>query len=280
MQGLGLSIQDVFFPTDLDDHQELAFAHAVKIAVAANAKLRVFHASERDTPRPEWSDYPSAHEMLERWRSAPAGEGNLPDMHLHAAKVSGHGHDVLRTTLRHLERHPTQLLVLATGGRMGLQRLTEPSTAESLARENKTLTLFLPEDARGFVDLERGHSRLRQIIVPIDTAPEPGPGLTCAARFAQSLGEGFGTILQLHAGTHPPATSAHPVEGWSWEDRVDAREAAVDSILGAAEERSADLIVMVTAGRHGLLDALRGSTTEQVVRRAPCPVLAVPSTNP
>jgi nucleotide-binding universal stress UspA family protein len=32
---------------------------------------------------------------------------------------------------------------------------------------------------------------------------------------------------------------------------------------------------MPTAGKHGFLVALRGSTTEQVVQRASCPVLAI-----
>ena len=39
----------------------------------------------------------------------------------------------------------------------------------------------------------------------------------------------------------------------------------------------ADLIVMATEGRHGVIDAMRGSVTERVVRGAPCPVLAVPA---
>ena len=34
---------------------------------------------------------------------------------------------------------------------------------------------------------------------------------------------------------------------------------------------------MATEGRHGVVDALRGSVTERVVRDAPCPVLAVPA---
>ena len=49
----------------------------------------------------------------------------------------------------------------------------------------------------------------------------------------------------------------------------------MEQIIKAAEEMSADLIVMSTAGRKSLLDALRGNTTAQVLRRAPCPVLAV-----
>ena len=47
------------------------------------------------------------------------------------------------------------------------------------------------------------------------------------------------------------------------------------TILDAA--RDADLIVMATEGRHGVVDALRGSVTERVVRGASCPVLAVPA---
>jgi nucleotide-binding universal stress UspA family protein len=50
----------------------------------------------------------------------------------------------------------------------------------------------------------------------------------------------------------------------------------VSTILKAAVERQASLIAMPTAGHHGFLDAVRGSTTERVLRHAPCPVLAVP----
>jgi nucleotide-binding universal stress UspA family protein len=48
-------------------------------------------------------------------------------------------------------------------------------------------------------------------------------------------------------------------------------------ILGAAHEDEPDVIAMATEGHQGILDALRGSVTEQVVRRAPCAVLAVPA---
>jgi nucleotide-binding universal stress UspA family protein len=51
----------------------------------------------------------------------------------------------------------------------------------------------------------------------------------------------------------------------------------VQTILAAAIEYDADLICMPTAGRQGVVDALRGSTTERVIRQAPCPVLAVPA---
>ncbi|HET6203235.1 MAG TPA: universal stress protein [Planctomycetota bacterium] len=56
------------------------------------------------------------------------------------------------------------------------------------------------------------------------------------------------------------------VEGYS-----PARE-----IVKVAKERKSDLIVIATHGRTGLAHTLIGSTTEKVVRGAPCPVLAVP----
>jgi len=50
---------------------------------------------------------------------------------------------------------------------------------------------------------------------------------------------------------------------------------AVGAILAAARETHADLVVMGTHGRTGLRRLLMGSVAEQVVRRAPCPVLTV-----
>ncbi len=47
------------------------------------------------------------------------------------------------------------------------------------------------------------------------------------------------------------------------------------NILGSADELGVDLIVMGSHGRKGFKDLLLGSTTEQVVRRANCSVMAV-----
>ena len=49
----------------------------------------------------------------------------------------------------------------------------------------------------------------------------------------------------------------------------------VVEILEAAKVLPADLIVISTHGRTGLKHALLGSVAEDVVRRAPCPVLVV-----
>jgi nucleotide-binding universal stress UspA family protein len=50
---------------------------------------------------------------------------------------------------------------------------------------------------------------------------------------------------------------------------------AAEKIIGAAQEKDADLIVMSTHGRTGLTHAIMGSVAEKVVRQAPCPVLTI-----
>ena len=68
-------------------------------------------------------------------------------------------------------------------------------------------------------------------------------------------------------------TVEHP--GWTWHE-VSRKGDVVDVIATATEELDADLVVMVTKGHEGFLDALRGNTTERVLKRVRCPLLAVP----
>jgi nucleotide-binding universal stress UspA family protein len=48
-------------------------------------------------------------------------------------------------------------------------------------------------------------------------------------------------------------------------------------IVGLAKKLGADLIVMGCRGRRGIRRAIGGSVSDAVIRRAPCPVLVVPS---
>lgn len=58
--------------------------------------------------------------------------------------------------------------------------------------------------------------------------------------------------------------------------RMHARIGAVaERILEAAVELGSDLIVMPTHGRRGVAHLALGSVTEEVVRRATCPVLTI-----
>lgn len=53
------------------------------------------------------------------------------------------------------------------------------------------------------------------------------------------------------------------------------RGKAFVEIIRHARECRADMVIMATHGHSGLEYALLGSTTEKVVRKAPCPILTI-----
>ena len=58
-------------------------------------------------------------------------------------------------------------------------------------------------------------------------------------------------------------------------ERVVLKGIPYEEISKFAEEQKIDLVVLGTHGRRGIDRMLFGSTAEQVVRNAPCPVLSV-----
>jgi nucleotide-binding universal stress UspA family protein len=140
--------------------------------------------------------------------------------------------------------------------------------------------LFVPAGAkRELVALDDGDLTLANILIPIDRAPDPSAAIEFARRAADTLGDGGVTITLLHVGaaTAVPPVRAEDGPGWAFK-RLLRDGDPVEEILAVAADVRADLIVMPTEGRTGAFDALHGSTTERVLRRAPCPLLAVPGT--
>ncbi|NOQ97517.1 MAG: universal stress protein, partial [Calditrichae bacterium] len=104
----------------------------------------------------------------------------------------------------------------------------------------------------------------------------PLPAIEYAAR-AAGLVKHKVEIILFYAGESAKMPAFTPPENpvCSWRKANETGE-VVTEIINAAQKYSVDLIVMSTAGHDGFLDALRGSVTEQVLRRVPCPLLAVP----
>lgn len=55
------------------------------------------------------------------------------------------------------------------------------------------------------------------------------------------------------------------------------RGRAVDAILEQARTHAVDYVIMGARGHSALYEAIMGSVTAEVLRRAPCPVLVVPA---
>lgn len=268
-------VESVFHPSDFSDGSEVAFAHALAIALVRRAELAILHAG--GTLEESWTRFPAVRRTLERWgllepdspRSAVFDE-----LAVRVTKINTGGNPV-RACLDYVAREQPELVVLATEGREGLSRWLEPSTAERIARRTGTATLFVPAGCRPLVDMADGSLRLGRILLPVAERPDSTRASILATRAAAALGDGPVHITRLHVGDDAfPAVSLPRGDAWSWDDaRRDGDPVA--RIVEAARE--ADLVVMPTDGRDGFLDLFRGSHSERVVREVDCPLLAVPS---
>ena len=269
---IGTPPHSIVHPTDFSSASLDAFAHALRIAVAARSLLHILHVEggERD---PDMDRFPRVREMLAQWRMIDADATR-------AAVAEGLGVKVVKATIEskspvrgisaYAERHACDLLALMTHSRRGLQRWLEGSVAEVAARATRAPTLFLREGQKGFVNRETGAVSLDVVLMPVDASVSPLAAFRRIADIAHAI-EPSVKIQLLHVGAELPI-----FEGLL--PHVELREGpVVETILSYAQEIGADLIAMPTSGRHGLLDALRGSTTEQALHDSPCPVLAVPA---
>jgi nucleotide-binding universal stress UspA family protein len=136
------------------------------------------------------------------------------------------------------------------------------------------MSLFLREGARGFIDFATGALALKTVLMPID-ADLPS---ILAIRRVEAMIKLVGcdaSVQLLHVGERAPELTDE--RGKPLGLPMILREGpVVDTILRTADELQADIIAMPTAGRHGLLDAVRGSTSARVVDDAHWPLLAVP----
>ena len=270
-------LRRIFHPTDFSQESETAFMHALKFALQAEASLHILHV---DPPHKKhsYARFPKVRQTLADWGLLPedAFKDDLARLKLRINKSIATGQDPRKAMLGYLEKKVPDLMVLSTQQREGLARLFKPSLAGSLSRETGSLTFFLPSSCQGFVDPDSGTVRLRRILVPLDFDPPSTETLDMAISFCNLLGcQEIDAILLHITGKDGPMTFKYPDQpGWHWE-MVHGMGDPVEGIVQAAISRQADLIIMGTLGRSGILDAFRGSTTERVVREAPCPVLAV-----
>ena len=81
-------------------------------------------------------------------------------------------------------------------------------------------------------------------------------------------------------GAHQELTeTANALSGGQVDKRAEVGDAAT-TICNVAAEVGADLIIIGSHGRTGVKRLMLGSTSEHVLRHAPCPVLVVREENP
>ena len=223
--------------------------------------------------------FPGVRETLARWGLLPqeSPRAAVPALGIDVRKVVAYDHDPVKSVLAFLERHPTDLIVLATHQHEGRSRWLQHSISEPIARQSGQMTLFIPHGVEGFVSRHDGSVSLHNILIPIAPIPRAQPAIAAAVRLVQRLQCPAGTFTTLFVGAPGDAPAVHcpAVPGWQWNGMVRSGD-VIDAIVQTASDMATHLIVMSTDGRHGFLDALRGSHSERVLRRTPCPLLAIP----
>jgi nucleotide-binding universal stress UspA family protein len=265
-----LPFRSILHPTDFSTLSTAAFVHALRIALASRCKLYLLHVTQDGSYE---AAFPQVQRLLVQW-------GLLEEDDPPAAVSAKLGLDIENVTLdrqepvegilHFLSQHVCELVVLATHGRDGLDHWLKGSVAETVFSRSDISTLFVPRGTRGFVDQVSGDLRLRHALVPVDHSPVPYRAIKAARNLSALLAGADAKVDLLHVGRNMPSFRGSA-------DPITLRYGnVVQTILDAAIEYDSDFICMATAGHHGMLDALRGSTTERVLRHAPCPVLAIP----
>jgi nucleotide-binding universal stress UspA family protein len=270
------SIRSIVHPTDFSDLSAAAFAHALRIALAARCRLHLLHVSQYDAA--ETLAFPHALRLLAQW-----GLSEEDDPPWVVASKLGIEVDNIRLKLQEptraivdfLNEHESDLVVLATHGRDGIAHWLQGSVAEAVFRRSAIPTLFITPGSRGFVDQVNGDVKLRRALVPVDFSPPADLTVEIIQRFGRALTGDDVAVDLLHIGEKAPPVRTFSASAPALPPVILRSGHVVDSIVEAAIEFEADIIAMPTAGHHGVLDALRGSTTERVIRHAPCPVLAL-----
>lgn len=255
-------------PTDFSSESALAFDHALALALATRARLDLLHVHGLDEAE-AWRKFPRVRERLIAWGhlAADAAPGDVEGATgMAVRKIEIEDRNPLDGLNEFFTRHRPDLVVMGSHGRLGLERLVKGSVSTALATEARLPVLLFGPEARGFVDPASGAVNVGRILAPVAHEPPAGAALSRLDGMFDGIG---GELDCLHVGDEPCVVRGNDVRTVKGD--------VIAEILAAAQ--GASLIAMPTAGRHGLLDALRGSTTEQIVARAPCPVLALPVAN-
>ena len=195
------------------------------------------------------------------------------------------------------------LIVVASHGHSGFKHLTLGSTAEKTVRHAPCPVLVVRGSTRAPVKSEKEGIILEKILVPVDFSECAREGARYASAFASKVGA---DLLLMNVTHTADFTASDPnVVPPEWCELVDnARIAAedeldelvnflpligisadtevavgtpIEKLVERTKQPDIDMVITSTHGYTGLRHVLLGSTAEQLVRRAHCPVLVVPS---
>lgn len=288
-----MKIDEILCPTDLSDSSERALDHAVAWARRHGARLHVLHAVV-----PEGIGAPDPTALRDKAEEAIA------------AQLDAHGADDLETVLvvepadaasraivEYADERKIDLVVVGTHGRVGFGSLLVGSVAEEVIRETRRPVLAVRP-----TESTESTGPPSKILAPLDFSATAGSAVRTARGIAAESGASLVLLHVIEEVIVPdfyyPIVPSLVLDGPELQresenalrrlydeaggpdvevELVVRNGRAATDIARYAEEIGADLIVMPTHGLSGVDRLLLGSTTDKVLRRAPCPVLVLPA---
>ena len=293
----------ILCPVDLSETSSHALDQAFAIARSYKARLTVLEVSwaglppiaypgSAMAPAPPLLE-PCQLEALRTELCRFAARAASPDLQVEFVIREG---AVVPMILEEARAIAADLIVIGTHGRSGFDRFLLGSVTEKVLRKAKCAVMTVPP-ADQTAAPARGD---RTIVCAVDFSPASLKAVDYALSLAQELPA---TLSLIHVFDWPPdrpiprgrefETIAYrgkaqgdtrellhvlvPEDARAWcktEEFVPVGRPH-EEIVRLARDRDADLIVMGVHGRSSLSLALFGSTANQVVRHATCPVVTV-----
>ena len=296
----------ILAPTDFSDKSAHALRMAARYAMAYGANLCCLHVVEELDEGSSWLLLVEPPEQIERdvvkareerlddflTRNLPR---DFPQERLLRRVVVGSAIDEILATARQIE--DTSLIVVGSVGHGVIMATFLGSTANQLVRQSPIPVLVVPPS-------EHHDVRFEHILAPVDDSEASAQSLHIAAKFAQTTGA---KVTALHAMNTTLAGAGDPgfpvyigpgtLEALAqrrqlWLDELAAHDPSFEGVITAtrlsyddpaqaiddfARKEDVDLICIGSHGRRGVRRFLLGNTAERILRKAPCPVLIIPT---
>jgi nucleotide-binding universal stress UspA family protein len=293
-----MEVKNILFPTDFSKSAERALPHALEISRRFGGKVTILHVRTPfgdDTSSPEFQFFDQGRYELyveKKLEEMPeiidASELVETAMARNISAASG--------ILEFADDHDTDIVVMGTHGRSALAQFFLGSVAEKVVRHASCPVLTVADHRGGY----RDQADYQKILVAFDFSMASKDAVRRGQQFSQAYQAELEVFYVVEQIVLPPfdkfwkasvqselpevlASARKAVTEALGEESLasfslnvqagDADGKAEREIVEQAREKEFDLIVMGTHGLSGLDHALLGSTTERVVRTAPCPVL-------
>jgi nucleotide-binding universal stress UspA family protein len=297
-------LKNLMIPLDGSSLAEAAAPAAVCLAQALGARITLLHVIEYNPPKSIHHEHHLANVAEAKAYLEQAARRLIPatvtvEQHVHESRVR----DVPQSIVEHAEEMPGDLIVMCTHGRGGPRRWMFGSNAQQVAALGTTPLLLIPPSQTMHPADSLKHHRL---LVPLDGEPTHEQSLSVASDLARACGATLYLLAVVHnvqslhgeraaAASMLPATMTAVLEieqenaelylqgvasklkqsGLAVEYGV-RRGKRVDTILEAARDIQADVIVLSTHGKTGADAFWSASVAPRVALRAEVPILLVP----